>query len=255
MAIAFDAVAGSGNNGGTLTFNSAATGSLSNGMAVLVCFNNGHPLTATWGGVAMTSMLDTGNEQIFILPSPASGVQSIVVSGGVGAVIAYGLTYSGVSPNIALDANAGSAYATAGTGNITQSNTTVHDNCWNIMFVVSNVYYSASTGVTIRQKNQSVSSLFFSVGDSNSAKTPAGAYSMTMTRDGGGTGNAGWRVFSLQPFLTPPAAPLFTINVNGLRNAFQQAMFNLRASLPTITMPRWSNASKPTTTWTNAPKP
>lgn len=248
MAIAFDAVAGVA---GAASFSSAATGTLTNGMAVLVVYNNGSTLTATWGGVAMTSVYNSGNIQIFMLANPASGVQTVATSANMWG---YGITYSGVSPNLITDAGAGSDYPTGSTGNITQANTTVADNCWNIMFVASNVFYSASTGTTIRLNDKSSGGIAVSVGDSNSAKTPAGSYSMAMTRDGGGTGNAGWRVFSIQPYLTPPAAPLYALEMYNFPVAFQQNICALTTTLLTSTINAVTNVRKSATEWINQDK-
>lgn len=209
--IAFDAIAGSSNGSSvsSLTFNSAATGSLTHGMGIVYVSNltGNDPTSVTWGGVSMTKALSktgpTGyNGTIWMLASPGSGIKSVVVTlNGSSGVVAYAMTYQGVDPTLAVDAS-GFTTADAGVGDMTQANTSVADACWDIMITSSNVFYSASTNTTIRAKTQSITNDNISIGDSNKGIHPAGAFSMTMTRDGGGTGIGSSLVFSIAPYAT-----------------------------------------------------
>ncbi len=192
----------------SLTFNSAATGTLTDGMAIVTCMCDGAFFpTITWGGVSMTSVYSAPIDgwSIFMLANPPSGVASVVVTWAHAPtdLQAYAMTYANVSSTLAYDAVLQTSLA-GSVGDVTKSLTTVANKAFAAMLIyayTTKVFYSASTGVTIREKD--LTGLYdISIGDSGTPISPAGAYSMTMTRDGGGTGTVGSLLFSFAPATT-----------------------------------------------------
>lgn len=199
VGIAFDTSSTGSAAAGSVTFNSGTTGTLVNGMGIVVANNNTiASLSATWGGVAMTKISENDFTSVFLYLSPPSGVKSIVVSGGGGQIAAVAATYSGVAQTTTVDNSAGSV-RTVGTGTVTQALTEVADHCWSFLALTSLAVYSASTGTTERNKVSSPGGNLAFLGDSGSAISPIASYSMSATKDGGGTSQTGWLMFTLAP--------------------------------------------------------
>lgn len=187
---------------GALSFNSAATSSLTNGMAVLVINCEGVPSrTATWGGVSMTDVSGSNDPSIqtFMLANPPAGVATVTVSGG-GATEATAMTFSGVFQTVAAQAaftdQAGNG-AVAGVGDVTMSITPTYDASVPLLIVDSTTTYSAGTNITIVNAQSRLS-----IGRATLPVHPIAATSYTMTRDGGGTGVVGRQIGALRP-ITP----------------------------------------------------
>lgn len=267
MAIAFDnyvADSTSTNPTSTRTFNSAATGSAANMMAFVIvyCGNSVSVSSVTWGGTAMTKIsgpsgtIDGVGATLFALYNPGSGVKSIVatLSGNSSGMTTFASTYSGVTDNLATDATA--LYeAASGVGNISDAITTVNNNSWSIITTYSNVAYSASTNVTLRQKGLTgPSTRTLGYGDSGGAITPAGAYTMSMTRDGGGTGLCERNLFSIYPYVSPSTAPLFALEATFFQVGFAQNILAATLVLLGETRSIWSSLAKNVSTWVNQSK-
>lgn len=179
---------------GALSFSSAATGTLTNGAAVLVINNNGATgRTATWGGVAMTDVSGSSdvNIQTFILAAPPAGVATVAVSGG-GATQATAMTFSGVHQTPQFTNQAG-ANPVAGVGDVTQSITPTNDASVPILIIDALTLYSAGTNITLVNKQATLS-----VGRATIPLHPSAATNYTMTRDGGGTGTVGRQIGALR---------------------------------------------------------
>ncbi len=259
MALAFDAIAsGAISDPGPLTFTSGATGSLTNGVAFVVVYHGAQVLTGvTWNSVAMTRITNGSEADVWMLANPPSGAQSVSISyTGSGTVIAYAMTYGGGSPNLVAD-NATETSSVAGVGTVTQALTPVADGCWTVLLVFSGSIesdYSASTGTTKRGSSVNGVGTTLSIGDSNAAITPPASYSMSMTRDAGGTGTVGSLIFSIAPYIAPPEAPLFTQTLYLHTAAFQRTLLNLTTTLRDAALPLWQSLEKSVAAWFNEDK-
>lgn len=157
--------------------------------------------TMTYNGVSMTFVTRTnsgsGNRpvELWYLLNPASG--SNTLAGTFSETVAFGYDviaadYTGVKQSGQPDSSAVSGAVTNTT--ITQSTTTVADNCW--LFGVSNVVgHTAGSNTIIRTSGTADTAI--SLIDSNSAQTPAGSYSLTVT--GSSTGPWCMAVASFSP--------------------------------------------------------
>lgn len=201
LQAAFDGVTLNPVNANTsFSFSSHSVGAAANMVAFLVLYDsNNVTQTATWGGVSMTSVTaflgSSSAVQVFMLPNPGSGVKTIAVSGNTGTVNlkAVAVTYSGLAQLTTLDASITGTNAAIGT--ITQALTTVAPNTWTMLAVDRVAGNTANTGVTTRVSD-TVGGVGAYYGDSNGDQTPAGSYTMSVTKNGGGTSAAAWVMFS-----------------------------------------------------------
>jgi hypothetical protein len=183
MAIAFDAASGGTANSNSITYSHTCTGA---NRILFVSVGNGggsgsETFSVTYAGVSMTSILRTVNQsalvfELFYLVAPATGANNVVVSTSKSSNhFSRSSSYTGASQTGVPDSS-GSTELTSTNTTLTVSSTSVADNCWHVTacetdFGCTN---TAGTGLTIR----SGSSVRYSIGDSNSAKTPPGSVSL-----------------------------------------------------------------------------
>jgi hypothetical protein len=194
MAIALGAVttAESAAGSDTLTYSSPNISGSNTILFVAVYGSRVSSITGvTHNGTAMTSC-GTGSSieanrklQMFYRVAPTAGVSDIVctISGADGARVinSAAVYYTGAKQTGVPDAYDQSNATATG---ITDTVTTVADNCWVVgaSAGAGGGTMNAGTGVTIRAQQTAEP---FGMGDSNSAKTPAGSYSMTFNRSTG----------------------------------------------------------------------
>lgn len=161
----------------------------------------------TWGGNAMTlgtkqlRANNIGYNQIWWILNPSSAA-TVTITTSVSSYIDGGFAHYYTDAKQSSQPDAIASKATTSTNVITQSVTTVADNCWVVMGGISdNGGVSAGAGMTSR----ATQSAAFIAGDSNSAKTPAGSYSMTM--NGTGNGNQTIVMMSISPTGITAAIP------------------------------------------------
>lgn len=207
MAIALDAAASSNTtSASSLTYSHTCTGS--NRILFVAVFSGGPgpgsvPCTGvTYAGVAMTK-IDSNAPQanwdlsLWYLINPASGANNVIItlSGTTTSLYGDSISYTGAKQSGVPDS---SAKNKATSTSVTQSTTTVADNCWVVGVGVTGAStIAASTGVTSRLDRDSASGSF-NMGDSNAVKSPAGSYSMTFT--GGASDNMGIVMASFAPY-------------------------------------------------------
>ena len=113
---------------------------------------------------------------MWYLINPASGAHNVVVSAsGTSLIGGMAVSYTGAKQSAQPDAFA--TNSSSGATSITTSVTTVANNCWTVLYSkIDGTAITAGTGSTQRVNNTG-KALF----DSNSALTPAGSKSMTLT--------------------------------------------------------------------------
>lgn len=186
MLLNFDAASGGTQLAGTsLTYSQTCTGSnLILFVGVGVESASDIVTGVTYNGVAMTRVptngFQTGNGEsayLYYLINPPTGAHNVVVSTNTSTDIRSS-SASYVGSRQINQPDASNKNTLAGTpGSITTSVTTTVDNCWLVSYCQSNSgALSAGTGTTSRNASATQS-----IGDSNGAKSPAGAYSMQWT--------------------------------------------------------------------------
>lgn len=186
MAIAFDATSlSTAQTTSPITWNHTCTGS---DLILWVGFGLGGTSSdnvtgITYNGTSMTlgTKVQTPLDSwiyLYYLIAPSSGTNTVSVSVSSAVDTKCGASsFTGANQTGQPDAtttNTGSSVTTLAT-NIT----TIADNSWVVgVSGASNLTLSAGTGVTSRS-GQVVQGVVWLLGDSNSAKTPAGSYSMT----------------------------------------------------------------------------
>lgn len=191
MAIAFDAVTDLTQTTATsLTYSHTTTGS--DRILFVGVRSTGTVTGVTYAGTAMVQQAfsdGTGgsgiNNYIFSLFAPASGANNVVISMSSSIDIASGaMSYTGANQSNTLDAT-GTAVASA--TSITFTLTTVLDNCWLVM-TGDNAGggYTEGANTTRRYPVAGGNSKFGF--DTNSAQTPAGSKSMSLSS----AGSQGW---------------------------------------------------------------
>ena len=210
MAIAFD-VSSIGTYNGT-TWTHTCTG---NNLYLMVAMPNSSspPTGVTYAGVSMTLLGNStdGYLSVWGLYGPATGANSIIMSGGdagsyeIGVAVSYtGVLQSGQPDSLAKG-------VTATTGN-TVSTTVVASNCWLVGF--GSAYSTSLTGYTTGQTNRKSGTYFtgayYIISDSNGAVS-TGSNSVTFTTTGTPTYNDGI-ILSLVPAPDLPGSFFFAIN-------------------------------------------
>lgn len=202
MAIAFVNAVGNGYNsgGGDLTI----AGSVSSGADMLVAvvhqFDTNNLNAVTWNGTAMT-LIGTiqkagGNDWVsaYYLLAPSVGSFNLVVDrNDANRNQAAAGSYSGTLQSGQPDASKGNT----GTGTSMSDNlSSVADNCWHFFASIEfNSVQTASAGVTERSKNTANGTCY--LWDSNAAKTPAGAFTQTVTMSP--SSNYAYKQFTIAP--------------------------------------------------------
>lgn len=185
MPIAYDNSTAGGN--GTTTFSHTVSSGNNRILFLMILSADNPTYTPTYNGVSMT-LLDNIHEvvtnfsvYVFYLVNPASGANNVVTGSGGGSFYeAIAASYTGASqtgvPNVSL-----TDFKTAHTTSVTEMVTTTIDSCWVAMAAAKTAgsIPAAGTGSTLRISGDNLTSWF----DSNSAVTPPGNKSMTMTGD------------------------------------------------------------------------
>lgn len=188
MAIAFDASAGAntGVPATSYTYAHTCTGSdrilfVGAMIALLTDSISG----VTYNGSAATFIASAVQgptayyAKLYYLIAPSTGANNVVISSSLsGYIFGKSASYTGASQTGVPDASTTST--TTGTS-YTTSVTSIADNCWAVLYDAGDRQPVASTGSTLRKSGPN-DGIF----DSNSAKTPAGSISMSLTRASGG---------------------------------------------------------------------
>lgn len=206
MAIIYDNTSTGTGNTSSLTV-SHTTGSGSDRYLVVgigLGDSSGRTVTGiTYNGISMSQLVHfsgaayASNHYIFGIVAPSSGVHDIVCSvSGTSVVTLVAISYAGVNsigqPDSYAQLDNGSS-----PGPTTISTTTVKDNDWLVLFGVAYANVpTISTGTQRGQADGGASWNSIVGGDSNSAETPPGSYSLAYTYTG--TSNAG-AIISLSP--------------------------------------------------------
>jgi hypothetical protein len=187
MAIAFDAASGgsNGGSGNTVTFSHTCSGSDRILFVGVGDYNGDFVTGVTYAGVSMTLIAkqgynsNTNYEYLYYLVAPATGANNVVISRSTssGWCVGDSASYTGVKQTSPIDAYTTKEFTSADGTSLTTTLSSVADNCWFVLGMNSQRNLTASTGVTAR--HQQITQSF--IGDSNSPKTPAGSYSMTVT--------------------------------------------------------------------------
>jgi hypothetical protein len=176
----------------TVSFNSGSTGS-DRIMVLFFRIYDGRFSSVTYGGNSMTlghTKIDfgTGSDDLYFyyLVNPPTGSNNIVFDYTSNDRAQWSaVVYTGVDQTTPKDASTGAGFS-SGT-EISSSLSSVADNCWHILCVCSNTSdFTAGTNFTSRCENNGNGSII--VGDNNSAKTPAGSVTQSVT---GNSNNAG----------------------------------------------------------------
>lgn len=223
MAIAFDAATdlGSTLSGDTLTTAHTCTGTDRILFVGTVGKVNQDTISGvTYNGVAMTKITTAQYaarrySTLWYLINPASGSNNVVITSSETNVIqGLAASYTGAKQSGQPDAqNTGTALASS----IAVAVTSVADNCWHIMYVGNasgGSVSSAGSGTTQRV----VGTTFFpgnAILDSNSAKTPAGSYTLNNNQTDSGSELAAVAV-SFAPAGGAPAASVSNLALLGV---------------------------------------
>lgn len=196
MAIAFDAASAQSQDASvTSTFAHTCSGS-DRYLIVGVMVGAGNTVTGvTYNGVAMTQIntqISGGttfdNFYLFGLVAPATGANNIVITASASTFIyGGGLSYTGVDQANSVDVSTTATSTVVGA--ITTSLTTTIDNVWLVAFVgMGNGNNNGNTitagASTIRRTTDPGLGGWYSLFDSNAAKTPAGSHSLNFSTTG-----------------------------------------------------------------------
>ncbi len=193
MSITFN----SANNGASTTsasvvsYTHTISGTASLGFVAIKDWSGFAPTAVSWNGVSIIANLVNSQLQVaagtalvslYWVANPTTGTVSVTPNGGGNRTDVSSTAYSGSVTISPIDNTVKSA-AAQNAGTITETLTTVADNCWAIMVAVDNTSATAaSTNVTGRTTDPSGFARFL-IGDSNGVIHPAGSFAMTMTCD------------------------------------------------------------------------
>ncbi len=217
MAIAYDAVSSGTITAGntTATFSHTVTGSNTIGHVSVAQQNDasGNRVTGiTWNGVAMSLVavnVNSDNDAIYMweLVAPTTGNIVVTRTGTTNSGWCNSISHTGAKQTSQPDAsNTKEEVDTALDINLT----TTADNCWAILtaFNPEGAAITASTNSTERSAVTSFAKLF----DNNANITPAGSYTMTVTRSGGASQFHGVMV-SIAPSIATTTRRLLLLGV------------------------------------------
>lgn len=183
MAIAYDTTTTSAYSPATsVTWSHTCTGS-DRILFVAAYVGTSNTTTATYNGVSMTainSLAMTGAAagqfiKLFYLVAPASGANNCVVSVTAGDLYGFASSFTGAAQTGQPDSN--NTGESSSTASLSVSTTTVADNSWLVGISYTGNTPSAGANTTIRGGTTVLKMI-----DSNSAQTPAGSYSLTVTQ-------------------------------------------------------------------------
>lgn len=209
MAIAFDSVS-SGTITATntsVTFAHTVSGSNTIGHVFVTQQNDAsaNRITGiTWNGTAMsligTPYTNSGGDTLYLweLINPTTGDIIVTRTGTTNSGFCQAISHSGAKQSSQPDATAS---ANTTTTSLATNITTVADNCWTILgtYDSDGGTITASTNSTQRNALTTYCKLF----DNNTAITPAGAYTMTVTRASGSSPFSGV-IASISPAVATP---------------------------------------------------
>ena len=185
MAIAFDATSLStykAAGAGTLTWSHACTGSDLILWVYAYCGNNSAVTSPTYNGSAMTvhqSLAMTGGAagqyiRSWYIIAPSTGTNTVSLTSN-SDMYGFGASYTGAAQTGQPDS--GNTQALTPVNSITTSTTTIADNCWLVGFSYTGNAQTAGSNTTLRANTSSILYII----DSNSAQTPAGSKSLSVT--------------------------------------------------------------------------
>ena len=202
MAIALDTATDSGASQYTgaspLTFSHTCTGT---NLILFVCVRSGSgsaPSAVTYNGVSLTqinSRTDGSTDSLWYLINPATGSNTVSISFSATNIIACAVSYTGVNQSGQPDASATNVKNNSSTWDGTV--TTIADNCWTIAVAHANQGGTLSAGANTTKRTTITTN--FIVGDSNSAKTPAGSVTLNFSTNAGAGDNWAGCIASFSP--------------------------------------------------------
>lgn len=190
MAIAVDATAeGFQGGGSSLTYAHTCTGTDLLLIVGIYSWQDVHTLSATYGGVAMTSLASRAADgtggliYLFGLLGPATGANNVVISSTNSntQIFACSVSYTGVSQSGLPDAVNTNSTATSP---YTSTVTTVADNAWLVLVARTPGKAPTASTDTLKRKANAASGDASTLFDSNGARTPAGSQSLVYTTVG-----------------------------------------------------------------------
>lgn len=149
----------------------------------------------TYNSVPMTAGPSTGTLKTFYLFNPASGANTVSVTGG-SPTDSVAASYIGTSTS-ALDAS-GTTTQSGAAGSHTASITTTVDNCWAVMAFALDTTSTLNAGTATTQRAWANQARAIAIFDSDTPKTPAGSVTLALTV--GSAGSSGrWAKISIAP--------------------------------------------------------
>lgn len=204
MAIAFDTSDGGRrlvNPGTSLTWGYTVTGTntlLMVGTLISAATNNITGIVYNSVTVPFLNQIQTDSAAnmlaVYGLTGASTGINNVTISISPSSTVqAHATSYAGVKQTGFPD-NKTTGNVTTGT---TQSFplTTIADNCWIYTYNRSEVDNPATAGTNTAVRNTATSAC--TVADTNSAQTPAGSHSLSLTH--GGSGNSWYSLVSFAP--------------------------------------------------------
>lgn len=174
--------------------------------------------TSSYAGVNMTKIdkvLVPGNRWIYLfgLANPASGSNNFNVTSTASVLLGAACsTYSGAAQTQVLNTDIVHSTSTDSntTNAVTSTLTTTVDNSWSVMFTLANGEASYTPTGGVNRMTDTVT-YGYTIGDTNSAKTPPG--SVTMTEKFATTRNAAAIFASFSPFVAAASSTSPTMQV------------------------------------------
>lgn len=187
MAIALDSVTTVQTSGSSsLTFSHTCTGS--NLILFVISTANGSQTTTgvTYNGVALTKIGERTDsngptQYLWYLINPSTGANNVVITNSGSATAGSAASYTGVAQSSPIDAN--TTTAETNTTSFATSITTVADNCWIICTsrTGSGLTLTAGANTAVRSQPEQIFFGGAAFWDSNSAQTPPGSKTVTVT--------------------------------------------------------------------------
>lgn len=191
MAIAFNATSSGSGNTNPWSFNHTCSSLSGRFLFVATSASSGAgPTGVTYNGSAMTlvATVGAGSTRFWYLANPSSGTNSLSFAGATTNMQAVAASYTGSSGTGNPEATTNTDTASPAT-TVTNSVTTLTDNSWVIGLGCYSSFANnlvAGAGATERIKQASgPDGEAIGIFDSNSPKTPAGSYSMTLNASAG----------------------------------------------------------------------
>lgn len=186
VTMAYDSSSSGGSASSPATFSHTCTGD-NRILFVAAASNSGQTVTGvTYAGVSMTqigSKTDSAGptEYLFYLIAPATGANNVIVSTSGSNATGASVSYTGVKQSGQPDASVVGSEST--TTHKTQALTSVANNCWFVATTRTGNGFTMTgdAGTVVRVQAEQVYLGANTLWDSNSAKTPAGSYTLGVT--------------------------------------------------------------------------